>query len=102
MSGRKLDPRLKAVLDPIYNRDKERYKNLCRWVWWCQRGWKDEVIIEAVRLAGNNIHAIDNWWAYLTYLLPKASARVNEREAQSHKTAPIHDKVRMLLKELMK
>lgn len=84
--GQKLDPALKAIIDPVYESNKTRYANICRWVWWAQRqGWPDETIGKAVELAGDRLHTVDNWWAFLTRLLPKASGRAHEDEAQRYK-----------------
>lgn len=84
--GEKLDPALKAIIDPVYEHDQKRYANICRWVWWAQRnGWPDEVIGKTILLAKNRIHEVNNWWSFLTSLLPKASGRAHEDEAQRYK-----------------
>ena len=85
--GKKLSPQLKAVLDPIYNRDPKRYANLCRFVWTMQkRGWEDEAIAEVFRLADKNLDAVGEWWIYLTALMMKAKAAAVARESDNHKT----------------
>ncbi len=85
-SGQKLSAELKAIIDPVYNHDKARYQRLCRWVWTCQKaGWPDEAIGKAVELAGENVHKVNDWFGYLTKLLPKASGRAHEDEAQRYK-----------------
>jgi hypothetical protein len=84
--GRKLTPELKAVIDPIYQRDPERYKNLCRWVWWQQsRGASDESIINCVKLADAYLLSVGDWWPYLTKLMPKSSAKAFEDENNEYK-----------------
>lgn len=85
--GKKLSPALKSVIDPIYRHDPQRYSNICRFVWTQQKqGWPDEAIAAAFELAGPNIHLVDNWWPYVTRLLPKAKGRATEAQSQQHKT----------------
>jgi hypothetical protein len=84
--GNKLDPALKAIIDPVYRYDRKRYAGLIRWVWHCQKqGWPDEVIGKAVKLARSSIHQVDDWWPYLSSLLPKASGRASEEESNNFK-----------------
>lgn len=75
--GKKLNPIISAATTPIFERNPERYRDICRWVWHCQRGgWPDEAIIEALNLGDRTggIDQADNWWAYLTKLLHKGKA----------------------------
>ena len=88
--GQKLSPELNAVILPIYKRDPVRYARLCLWVWRQQKyGATDESIIKAVELAGERIHMAPDWFAYLTKLMPKASARAHEEENDGYKKADL-------------
>lgn len=93
-AGRKLSPELKAVTDPIFKRDPERYKNLIRWVWWYQsHGASDESIINCLLMADNyngvmsknRLDLVTDWWSYLTKLMPKASGKAHEQESNDYK-----------------
>jgi len=84
--GQKLDPALKAIIDPVYSHDPKRYARLIQWVWACQKaGWSDEVIGQAILLAKNTLHVVNNWWGLLDSLLPKASGRAHEDESTRYK-----------------
>ena len=84
--GKSLQHPLKAVIEPIYKSDPVRYRRLIHWVWFNQKqGWPDEALIEAIKLAGPNIHKANNWWKLLTFLLPKAKGRASEHESYVHK-----------------
>ena len=84
--GAKLNPDLKLAVDAIYKRDPVRYTAIARWVWWAQKqGWPDEAIAEACRMAEPAIHAVNQWWPYLTKLMPKAKARATETESNDYK-----------------
>ena len=99
--GKKLNAALKAEADRIYTSDKIRYRRLVNWIWWAQKaGWPDEAIAECLRLANGGIKHAQNWWSYLTYLLPKAKARAFEQEADSFKRDDINS-VRAILKDII-
>lgn len=84
--GAKLNPDLKIAVDAIYKRDPMRYTAIARWVWAMQKqGWPDEAIAEACRMAEPAIHAVNQWWPYLTKMMPKARARATETESNDYK-----------------
>ena len=85
-AGKGLDPDLKAAVDAIYKHDTTRYTAIARWVWAMQKqGWPDEAIAEACRMAVPAVHAVNQWWPYLTKLMPKAKARATETESNDYK-----------------
>lgn len=85
-AGKKLSPMVAEQTAPIYSRDPVRYKRLCLWVWTQQRqGWPDEAIAGALSAAQPWIDNADDWWKYLTFLLPKAKGRATEAESTQQK-----------------
>ena len=85
-AGNKLNPDLKLAVDAIYKHDPMRYTAIARRVWAMQKqGWPDEAIAEACRMAVPAVHAVNQFWPYLTKLLPKAKARATETESNDYK-----------------
>lgn len=86
--GKKLNPLIATVTAPIYARDPIRYRRLCLWVWkQQQQRWPDEAIALSLKMADPYVDRVQNWWTYLTSLLPKAKAQSVEIESTAHKSA---------------
>lgn len=87
---KKLDPRIKALTDKIYNHDPVRFQKLIIWVYEAEKyNWSTESIVATLTDFLPRIGLIKNWYAYLNEVIkakePKLSARASEAEHQRKK-----------------
>ena len=100
--GKKLSEIIKPWTDRIYERDKERYNGLCRWVWHQQKaGWPDEAIAKALQMANSNIDQSGDWWKYLTAMMPKAKGKATAEESDGYKKSDLTS-VRAILRKIIR
>lgn len=99
----KLDPELAVVSGRIYGSDPVRYARLIVWIKRQQKyHCSDESIKICLQLAEPYIARAPDWWAYLTKLMPKASARASEAANNRYKKSDPAESWKNLLSSFQK
>ena len=86
----KLPPDLKAITDRIYNFDKQRFKNLIKWVYSARKEHFDLALIKDVleRFTKSKIGDPQcDWWAYLNVAINREEGKRNGRESEQQHEA---------------
>ena len=77
---------LRSIIERLYKSDQKKFRRLFLWaITMRKEGWSEQAIYEALKMSEKTIPFVDNFWPYVTKLLPKGSGRAAEKRSDEHK-----------------
>lgn len=78
-----LNPEVKRAADKIYEKDRQKYQKLIKWLVAAEHSYSPEVIVATLERFEPFADGARNWWSYLDKLLDQQEGKINAGKAQT-------------------